>query len=49
MGMFLSVPITVVLQIACENIPALRPLAILMESGQVQVVKSPSILDEKSE
>src|SRR6056297_141525 len=49
MGMFLSVPITVVLQIACENIPALRPLAILMESGHVQAAKSPSPLEEKRE
>jgi len=49
MGMFLSVPITVVLQIACENIPALRPLAILMESGHVQAAKSRSPLEEKSE
>ena len=53
MGMFLSVPITVVLQIACENIPALRPLAILMESGHVRASKGPYPLEsppeEKSE
>src|SRR6056297_691730 len=48
-GMFLSVPITVVIQITCENIPALRPLAILMESGHVQAAKSPSPLEEKRE
>ena len=35
-GMFLSVPIMVVIQITCENIPALRPIAVLMESGHVK-------------
>lgn len=32
-GMFLAVPITSVLQVACANIPSLRPWAVLMSSG----------------
>ncbi|MFW6209686.1 MAG: AI-2E family transporter, partial [Spirochaetota bacterium] len=40
-GMFLSVPIMVVIQITCENIPALRPIAVLMESGHVKPHESP--------
>jgi predicted PurR-regulated permease PerM len=38
-GMFLSVPITVVIQIVCENIPALRPIAVMMESGHRKPVE----------
>ncbi|HDQ14256.1 MAG TPA: AI-2E family transporter [Sediminispirochaeta sp.] len=34
-GMFLAVPIMVVIKIVCENIPSLKPIAILMESGHV--------------
>ena len=33
-GMFLAVPIMAIIKIVCENIPALRPIAILMGSGQ---------------
>ncbi len=40
-GMFLSVPIMVVIQITCENIPALRPIAVLMESGHVKPHEPP--------
>jgi predicted PurR-regulated permease PerM len=32
-GMFLAVPLTVVIKIICENIPALRPIAVMMEKG----------------
>lgn len=32
-GMFLAVPLTVVIKIICENIPALRPIAVMMERG----------------
>jgi len=32
-GMFLAVPLTVVLKIICENIPGLRPIAVMMERG----------------
>ncbi len=43
-GMFLSVPIMVVIQIVCENIPALRPIAVLMESGHKKPIeKTPKI------
>ncbi len=34
-GMFLAVPITVVIQIVCFNIPALRPISILMGGGKM--------------
>lgn len=37
-GMFLAVPITVVIKIICENIPALRPIAVMMESGQGKTI-----------
>ena len=33
-GMFLAVPIMAIIKLVCENIPALRPIAILMGSGQ---------------
>jgi len=33
-GMFLAVPITVIIQIVCENIPFLKPVSILMSSGR---------------
>ncbi len=33
-GMFLSVPITVVIKIICENVPSLRPVSIFMGSGK---------------
>ncbi len=33
-GMFISVPITSVLKIICENIPTLKPIAMLMENGR---------------
>lgn len=33
-GAVLAVPIAVVIKIVCENIPSLRPVAILMESGR---------------
>ena len=46
LGMFLSVPIMVVIQITCENIPALRPIAVLMESGHVKPHEPP--VNEKS-
>ena len=29
-GMILSVPLTAVIRIVCQNIPALRPVAVLM-------------------
>jgi len=34
-GMFLAVPIMVIIKIICENIPVLKPIAVLMESGYV--------------
>lgn len=33
-GMFLSVPITVIIKIVCENVPSLRPVSIFMGSGK---------------
>lgn len=36
-GMFLAVPLTAVLKIIFENIPILKPLAILMEKGKASV------------
>lgn len=33
-GMFLAVPITVIVQIVCENIPFLRPISVIMSSGR---------------
>ncbi len=33
-GMFLAVPITVIIQIICDNIPYLRPVSIMMSSGR---------------
>jgi predicted PurR-regulated permease PerM len=37
-GMFLAVPIIVIIKIICENIPTLKPIAVLMESGQTEEV-----------
>ena len=31
-GMILSVPLTAVIRIICQNVPALRPVAVLMGS-----------------
>jgi hypothetical protein len=36
--MFLAVPIIVIIKIICENIPTLKPIAVLMESGQTEEV-----------
>ena len=33
-GMFLAVPITVIVQIICENIPFLRSISVIMSSGR---------------
>ena len=33
-GMFLSVPLTSIIQIVCANIPSLRPVAILLSEGR---------------
>lgn len=33
-GMFISVPITAVIKIICQNIPSLKPMAMLMENGR---------------
>ncbi|MBN2509945.1 MAG: AI-2E family transporter [Spirochaetales bacterium] len=33
-GMFLSVPLTVIIKIICENIPFLKPISIIMGSGK---------------
>ncbi len=33
-GMFLAVPITVIIQIICKNIPYLKPVSIIMSSGK---------------
>ncbi|MFO7849258.1 MAG: AI-2E family transporter [Spirochaetia bacterium] len=40
-GMFLAVPITVIIQIVCYNIAPLRPLAVLMSGGQVLKDEAP--------
>ena len=32
--MFIAVPITAVLKIICQNIPALKPIAMMMENGR---------------
>lgn len=42
-GMFLAVPIMVIIKIICENIPPLRPIGVLMESGQVDEQKAESL------
>lgn len=47
-GMFLSVPITVVIQITCENVPALRPIAVMMESGHVKTVETPPKIEKNT-
>jgi predicted PurR-regulated permease PerM len=33
-GLFLAVPLTVIIKIICENIPYLKPVSIFMESGK---------------
>jgi predicted PurR-regulated permease PerM len=33
-GMFIAVPITAVVKIVCQNIPGLKPVAVLMENGK---------------
>ncbi|MDC7227351.1 MAG: AI-2E family transporter [Spirochaetales bacterium] len=33
-GMFIAVPITAVIKIICENVPPLKPIAMLMENGR---------------
>ena len=33
MGVFLAIPMTLGIRIACQNVPALRPIAILMGDG----------------
>lgn len=33
-GLFLAVPLTVIIKIICENIPYLKPVSIFMESGR---------------
>ena len=33
-GSLLSIPITTAIKIGCENIPALRPISVLMGSGR---------------
>ncbi len=33
-GMFLAVPITVIIQIICENVPFLRSISVIMSSGR---------------
>lgn len=40
-GMFLSVPITVVIQIVCQNFPQLRPISILMGGGRMPKTGAP--------
>jgi AI-2 transport protein TqsA len=47
MGMFLSVPIMVVIQITCENIPPLRPIAVMMESGHAKPNEPPVSMHSK--
>ena len=34
LGMFIAVPITAVIKIVCQNIPTLKPLAMMMENGR---------------
>ncbi len=45
-GMFLAVPIMVIIKIIFENVPALRPLAILMESGHVMKSRENNLIEE---
>jgi len=33
-GMFIAVPVTAVIKIVCQNVPNLKPVAILMENGK---------------
>jgi predicted PurR-regulated permease PerM len=33
-GMFIAVPVTAVIKIVCQNVPNLKPIAILMENGK---------------
>ncbi len=39
-GAFLSVPITVVIKIICDNVPYLRPIGIFMGSGRTHQLKT---------
>ncbi len=41
-GMFLAVPITVVIQITCDNIPPLRFISVLMSGGKVSGEEGPA-------
>jgi len=35
-GMFLAVPLAVVMKIICENIPSLKPISVIMGSGKIK-------------
>ncbi|THB65516.1 MAG: AI-2E family transporter [Spirochaetaceae bacterium] len=39
-GMFLAIPLTMVIKIVCGTIPGLRPVSILMETGKAVVKKN---------
>ncbi len=44
-GMFLSVPLMLVIKLTCENIPSLRPFAILIGSGNEAFDKKEDTID----
>lgn len=46
-GALLSVPIASIIKIICENIQSLRPIAVLMGSGQAALLASPPVVKEK--
>ena len=46
-GALLSVPIASIIKIVCENIHSLRPIAVLMGSGEAALLASPPAGKEK--
>lgn len=45
-GMFIAVPMTVAVKIVCENIPFLKPVAILMGTGRIRHHRQPETKEE---
>ena len=46
-GALLSVPIASIIKIVCENIQPLRPIAVLMGSGEAALLTAPPASREK--
>jgi AI-2 transport protein TqsA len=47
-GMFMAVPFMVIIKLICENIPALRPIGILMGSGGDIPPRRARVIEDKS-